>query len=102
MGLCAISSALTMFETVLATDIALQRLEAAQRHGAIALPLDQLRKKVAVLTKGRGADVILEVVGHNSALVTATELARPFGVISSCGVHNLPVSLPGTALYGKK
>lgn len=91
-----------MFETVLATDIAPHRLEAASRHGAEALPLEQLKSRLAELTHGRGADAVLEVVGHASALETATELARPFGVVSSCGVHNLAVSLSGTALYGKK
>jgi threonine dehydrogenase-like Zn-dependent dehydrogenase len=91
-----------MFGTVLATDIAPHRLQAANKHGAEALPLAELKVRLAELTNGRGADAVLEVVGHASALVTATELARPFGVVSSCGVHNLAVTLPGTALYGKK
>jgi threonine dehydrogenase-like Zn-dependent dehydrogenase len=91
-----------MFDTVLATDITPSRLKAAEKHGAIALPLEELKDKLASLTEGRGADAVLEVVGHGAALVTALELARPFGAISSCGVHNLPLSLPGSTLYNKK
>jgi threonine dehydrogenase-like Zn-dependent dehydrogenase len=102
VGLCAVSSAVTMFETVYATDIASHRLEAAAKHGAIALPLDELKRQLAEATEGRGADAVLEVVGHESALVTALDLVRPFGVLSSCGVHTQNVTLNGSVLYGKK
>ncbi|KAK1921903.1 chaperonin 10-like protein [Papiliotrema laurentii] len=101
VGLCAVSSAVTMFETVYATDIASHRLEAAAKHGAIALPLDELKRQLAEATEGRGADAVLEVVGHESALVTALDLVRPFGVLSSCGVHTQNVTLNGSVLYGK-
>lgn len=91
-----------MFDKVYATDIAHNRLEAAEKHGAVALPLNELKQVVTAATEGRGADAILEVVGHESALHTALELVRPFGVVSSVGVHNLPMTLPGTSVYGKK
>lgn len=91
-----------MFEKVFATDIAEHRLDAARKHGAIALQGDELKKAVLEATEGRGADAVLEVVGHNSALETAVDLARPFGVISSCGLHTHDVKIPGLALYGKK
>lgn len=102
VGLCAITSACTLFETVFATDIAPHRLEAAKRHGAIALPKEELTKAVMDATEGRGADAALEVVGHESALITAMEIVRFYGVISSCGVHTHTASLPGAMLYGKK
>jgi threonine dehydrogenase-like Zn-dependent dehydrogenase len=102
VGLCAITSACTLFETVFATDLAPHRLEAAKRHGAIALPKEELSAAVLKATDGRGADACLEVVGHESALVTAMELARHYGVISSCGVHTHDTKLPGAMLYGKK
>lgn len=102
VGLCAITSACSLFEKVFATDIAPHRLEAARKHGAIALPKDSLKKAVLEATEGRGADACLEVVGHESALITAMELARPYGVISSCGVHTHAAALPGDMLYGKK
>ncbi|KAL1616035.1 hypothetical protein SLS54_008693 [Diplodia seriata] len=37
---------------------------------------------------GRGADAALELVGREEALRTAFAAVRPFGVVSSVGVHN--------------
>ena len=91
-----------MFQKVYATDLALHRLEAAKKHGAIALPKDELIKAIHVETEGRGADAVLELVGHEGALITAIELARPYGVISVGGVHHAPVTLNGATLYNKK
>ncbi|BEJ07923.1 hypothetical protein CcaverHIS641_0500080 [Cutaneotrichosporon cavernicola] len=101
VGLCAITSACTLFETVFATDLTLSRLELATKHGAIALPADQLEAAVLEATEGRGADAVLEVVGHESALLQAMKLARYYGVVSSCGVHTHDFSIPGAQLYGK-
>ncbi|ORX34455.1 chaperonin 10-like protein [Kockovaella imperatae] len=101
VGLCAITSATTMYETVFATDLYIPRLEAAKRHGAIALPLADLEEELSKRTDGQGADAVLEVVGHPSAMVTAMKLARPCGVISSCGVHSREIGLDGEMLYDK-
>lgn len=68
----------------------------------MALPLPALRERLSTLTKGRGADAVLELVGHADALLTAVELVRPYGVISSGGVHNQTLDLPGKVMYGKK
>jgi threonine dehydrogenase-like Zn-dependent dehydrogenase len=87
---------------VYATDIATHRLEAATRHGAIALSAGELGSELSQITSGRGADAALEVVGHESALLHAIDLVRPFGVISSCGVHTHTLSLVGSQLYAKK
>lgn len=102
VGLCAISSAVRMFDKVFATDLAPHRLEAAVRHGAIALPEAELRKAVLEATDGRGADVALEVVGHAGALTTSIDIVRPFGVVSSCGVHSEPFTTSGYGLFAKK
>lgn len=102
VGLCAISSAVRMFETVYATDLAPHRLEAGKRHGAIALPAEELKEAILKATDGRGADVALEVVGHASAMATAIDLIRPFGVVSSVGVHSEPISTNGYLLFAKK
>ncbi len=91
-----------MFEKVYATDLALHRLGAAKKHGAIALPKDELIKALNEATDGRGADAVLELVGHEGALLTAMELVRPYGVISVGGVHHAPVTLSGATLYNKK
>lgn len=102
VGLCAISSAIEMFETVFATDLAVHRLEGAKAHGAIALPAGELEKAVLEATNGRGADAVCEVVGHTSAFDKAFELIRPFGVISSAGVHTHEIKLSGWNLFEKK
>ena len=51
------------------------------------------------ITDGRGADVVLELVGQKSALQLAYNLVRPGGVISSIGVHS--AEFPFTASQGE-
>jgi threonine dehydrogenase-like Zn-dependent dehydrogenase len=102
VGLCAITSAKTLFDKVFATDLQPARLKLGKKHGAISLPIDELRPALLEATDGRGADAALEVVGHSGALTTAMDLVRPFGVISSCGVHSQPIMMNGDLLYSKK
>lgn len=71
------------------------RLELAKSLGAE--PLNYMTDKdfkqtILDATEGRGADVVLEVVGHSPALKTAYDIIRPWGVISSVGVHNAEVN----------
>lgn len=91
-----------MFSKVFATDLQPARLELAKRHGATALPLADLRTALAEATDGRGADAVLEVVGVEGAIRTGMELVRPYGVLSSVGVHGHERKLDGDMLYGKK
>lgn len=100
--MCAITSAKTLFSQVIATDLAPARLKLAEKHGAVAVSAAELVETVKKATDGLGADAVLEVVGHPAALKTAMELARPYGVISSCGVHTHQVNLDGAMLYDKK
>ena len=102
VGLCAITSATTMFSKVFATDLQPSRLAFAERHGATALPLAELKKAISEATGGRGADAVLEVVGVEGAVRTGMELVRPYGVLSSVGVHGAERKLDGDMLYGKK
>ena len=51
-----------------------------------------MENRIKVVTDGRGADVVIEVVGLSPALRTAFDLVRPWGIISSIGVHNAEVS----------
>src|ERR1700761_4297289 len=53
------------------------------------------------LTDGRGADTIIEGVGHADALRTGFDLLRPWGNISSFGVHNAEIPWTGNEAYGK-
>ncbi|KAL9605274.1 MAG: hypothetical protein Q9179_001522 [Wetmoreana sp. 5 TL-2023] len=60
-----------------------------------------LDRRVNELTEGRGADVVIEVVGLSPALKMGLELLRPRGMISSVGVHNGEVPWTGNQAYGK-
>lgn len=103
VGLCAITAATSFFTDVYAIDQVEDRLAEAKKHGAKdAFNLnDDVESKIKQLTEGRGADVVLEVVGVEAALHLSVKLARPFGVVSSCGIHTKPVTLQGLDLYNK-
>lgn len=102
VGICAIASALTMVKTVYAIDPNCERLAEAEKLGAKPIPAGvdavNIIKKA---TNGRGADVVMEIVGRKAALLMALELVRPWGSISSVGIHSETLDLPGPALYAK-
>ena len=79
-----------------AIDSVPSRLELAASLGAEPLNFktnpEGLRKRILEVTEGRGADVVMEVVGLSPALRMGFEVLRPFGTISSVGVHNAEVS----------
>lgn len=96
VGLCAIIAALDYKpKHLFAVDSVDSRLEEARKLGAE--PLNFVKDKqgmferVKAVTEGRGADAVIEVVGLSPALRTAFDLIRPWGVISSIGVHNAEV-----------
>lgn len=81
-----------------------ERLERARtHHGATPLHLERDDPKAAVLaaTGGRGADIVLEIVGHESALRLAFDLVRPGGFIHSVGMHHAPLPIGGLEAYNK-
>jgi threonine dehydrogenase-like Zn-dependent dehydrogenase len=57
--------------------------------------------KIKAASDGRGADVVMEVVGHADAFHLAFDMIRPFGQISSIGVHTEPINMNGLMMYGK-
>ncbi|KAK3302232.1 chaperonin 10-like protein [Chaetomium strumarium] len=98
VGLCAIASALEYRpKHLFAVDSVPSRLELARRLGAEPVNfldgMEVMQRRVKEVTDGRGADAVIEVVGLSPALRTAFDLLRPFGVISSIGVHNAEVGL---------
>ena len=98
VGLCALINALEYKpKHLLAVDSVPSRLELAKSLGAepwnFMTDRAGLDKRVKELTNGRGADAVIEVVGLSPALRTAYELLRPWGTISSVGVHNAEVSI---------
>jgi len=102
VGICAITAALTMVDKVYVIDSVPERLEEAKRIGAIPIHLNNDPvAKIKAASGGRGADVVMEVVGHADAFHLAFDMIRPFGQISSIGVHTEPINMNGLMMYGK-
>lgn len=103
VGICAIASAITMVDTVYAIDSVPERLEQAKALGAIPIHLTEQDPVAEIkrVTNGRGADVVMEVVGHGNALQLSLDLIRPWGSISSVGMHNHALKFEGFQLYSK-
>ncbi|KAF3806480.1 putative zinc-type alcohol dehydrogenase-like protein YbdR [Colletotrichum gloeosporioides] len=106
VGLCAIIAALEYRpKHLFAIDSVDGRLDLAKNLGAEPLNFmtDRagMEKQIKEVTDGRGADVVIEVVGLSPALRTAYDVVRPFGVISSIGVHNAEIPWNGDEAYSK-
>lgn len=106
VGICAIIAALEYKPKYLfAVDSVESRLEQARKLGAEPLNFvtdkEGMFERVKSVTGGRGADAVIEVVGLSPALRTAFDLIRPWGVISSIGVHNAEVSAPAQAVASR-
>ncbi|KAI0630915.1 chaperonin 10-like protein [Trametes polyzona] len=71
--------------------------------GRFAVATAEEGKKLAQeWTKGAGCNAVLEVVGNSSALTLAYNIVRPFGIISSVGVHQEPpLPFNGRDVYNK-
>jgi threonine dehydrogenase-like Zn-dependent dehydrogenase len=90
VGLCTVMSAVALGAgRVVAIDMVEDRLKLAETLGAIPVnpnetdPEDVVRE----MTEWRGADVVVEAVGHESALATAFTLARQGGTITVPGMY---------------
>lgn len=106
VGLCALINALDFRpKNILAIDSVEGRLEQAERLGAepwnFQKNLADLKQRVIDLTAGRGADMIIESVGHSDALMLGFTLLRPWGTISSIGVHNGAIPWTANQAYAK-
>jgi threonine dehydrogenase-like Zn-dependent dehydrogenase len=90
VGLMAVVGACELgAEQVFAVDVLVERLALAERFGArpVNLASEDPVGVVREATDGRGADVVLEVVGTPEATRLAVDLVRPGGTISAAGVH---------------
>ncbi|KAF3770053.1 hypothetical protein M406DRAFT_343984 [Cryphonectria parasitica EP155] len=106
VGICAIIAALEYKpKHLFAVDSVESRLEQARQAGAEPLNFmtdkEGMFERVRGATEGRGADAVIEVVGLSPALRTAFDLIRPWGVISSIGVHNAEIPWTGNDAYNK-
>ncbi len=78
---------------VMAVDIAPDRLEIARRHGAhLAVTNDQAADAAREATGGRGAELILDIVGTDDSLSLAVSMAAIRGHITVVGIG--PGSFP--------
>lgn len=98
VGLCAIIAAASFGpKHLFAVDSVDSRLELARGLGAEPLNFftdkKRMEDRIRTVTDGKGADVVIEVVGLSAALKTGFDLLRPFGILSSLGVHNAEVRL---------
>ncbi|KAF8073680.1 alcohol dehydrogenase [Lyophyllum atratum] len=120
VGICAAVSLLDALVTrkvpfrIVATDLLEARREKMKAvYSAIdasgkgggefeVLAADEAKALVVKWTGGVGCTAVLEVVGHLSALTSAYDLVRAFGVIVSVGVHGEPpMPFTGRQLYNK-
>jgi 2-desacetyl-2-hydroxyethyl bacteriochlorophyllide A dehydrogenase len=105
VGLCAAMSAVALGAgQVLVVDKVAARLREAENFGAIGIDSSENDATDAVLdlTDWRGADVVVDAVGHPQALLAAIPLLRAGGVLSIPGVYTEEsMTLPFSELYLK-
>lgn len=105
VGLCAAMSAVALGASrTIVVDKVAARLEEARRFGAVGVDASDNDATDAVLdlTDWRGADVVVDAVGHPSALLAAIPLLRAGGTLSIPGVYTEEsMTLPFSELYLK-
>ncbi|MEH3139658.1 MAG: alcohol dehydrogenase catalytic domain-containing protein [Mycobacterium kyogaense] len=105
VGLCAAMAADVLGAAqVIVVDRVAARLKEAANLGAIAVDAthDDPADAVLDLTDWRGADVVVDAVGHESALLSSIALVRAGGTLSIPGVYNEDaITLPFGELYLK-
>ncbi len=105
VGLCAAMAAKALGAgQVIVIDRVKARLKEAENDGAVAVDASETDATDAVLdlTDWRGADVVVDAVGHESALVSAISVVRAGGTLSIPGVYTEEsMTLPFAELYLK-
>lgn len=89
---------------VYAVDRVADRLALAGDFGAEPVRLDagDPAERLQALTGGRGPDVVLECVGHETAFAQAIQAVRPGGTVSSVGVYvEASLSFPAREAFFK-
>lgn len=80
---------------VIATDVHPARLELAERMGAdrVIDAREHIVERVLELTEGRGADVLLEMSGHQAAIGQGLQSLRPGGDVAVLGLPSGDITL---------
>ncbi len=96
VGLHAVQVARAAGARVLAVDVQAHRLDAARAAGAqdAVLAGDGAAGHVRAATDGRGADLVVDTVGHHDSLLAGTELVRRGGRIALVGYTVRPDEYP--------
>jgi propanol-preferring alcohol dehydrogenase len=88
--------ALSPVTTIIAVDTAVEKLEIAKRMAADEglISGDQPVKRVMDMTRGQGAELVLDMVGVNPTLQMAAQVARVLGHLTIVGIGGaaLPVN----------
>jgi 2-desacetyl-2-hydroxyethyl bacteriochlorophyllide A dehydrogenase len=96
VGLCAVQAAKAAgAEKVIAVDTVADRLALAESFGAEPVHLTEQDPRAAVkqATEKRGADAVIDAVGHPDALDMACRMARKAGIVSATGVYAEPIQV---------
>lgn len=105
VGLCAAMSAEALGASkVIVVDSVPERLKEAEQYGAVAVNFTEEDPQDVVydLTDWRGADVVVDAVGHESALLSAIRLVRGGGAITIPGAYlEETMELPFAELWVK-
>ena len=89
VGLSAVLSAKLFGPAeIIAVDSIPYRLELARKLGALAVDCEKANQTILDRTDGRGADVTIEAVGNDAALMAAIMAARGGGTVSVIGVFS--------------
>jgi alcohol dehydrogenase len=101
----AVTSRLFSPRAVVVVDLADSRLDLAKRLGAdetLNPRTDDVVARIAAMTDGLGADVVIEAVGMPETFELCTELVRPGGHVANVGVHGTAATLHLESLWIKK
>jgi len=91
VGLCAVQSAFAMGAArVMGIDLVAERRAYASKLGALEIDSQNPAEQVLEMTKGRGADRVIEAVGADATIQLAIDLARIEGSVSVVGVSQNP------------
>ncbi|KAH7336485.1 chaperonin 10-like protein [Rhexocercosporidium sp. MPI-PUGE-AT-0058] len=104
VALCSMVAALNNRPACLyAVDSVPERLARAKKIGAIPLNFKStdVKAEIMKITNGRGADAVIEVVGHPDALRTAFDIVRDSGMVSVLGLHTDKLPFDGKEAYSK-
>lgn len=102
VGICAIGAALALgADRVVALDREPDRLALAEAAGAVAIDVTARNPQMALsrLTDDRGADAVIDAVGHPSAFASAIDVVRRGGRVVVLGMYTGEVTDVALGVY---